>query len=62
MTREQANVEKVLRNRVSTPVNYFTKVTISLADEMPDVMGLPKFSSRDNLRDRIMFLIAKESK
>ena len=60
MTREQATVEKLLAECRSKPPKW--TLTISLADEMPDLMGLPKFSSRDNLRDRIMFLIAEEPK
>ena len=60
MTKEQATVEKLLAVCRSKPPKR--TITISLADEMPDIMGLPKFGSTYNLRDMIMFFNAEASK
>ena len=62
MTREQANVERMLRTRVSIPVKRgFWKLTMSIAEEIPGIMSLPKWPSEKCVRDLVWFPLAGET-
>ena len=57
MNKEQDTVEKLLADYRRKPPKW--RLTISIADELPDRIGLPKFNYK--LEDRILFLVAKET-